>query len=281
MVRVLITDSVDEYIINGLKSRGIDIDYRPGISREDLLKVVPGYEALIVRGGRTKVTRDVIDAASRLRVIARAGVGLDNIDVEYAKARGGIEVINAPEGSTQSVAELTIGLMIAAARLVSLQDRLIKGGEWPKGKYMGIELFGKTLGIIGFGRIGQRVAELAGAIGMRVIAYDVVDIGGDRASKLGVDTVGFEELLKRSDFIAIHVSLTPSARHLIGERELQLMKDGGVVIVNASRGEVIDTKALLKAINDGKVAAAALDVLENEPPKEPWEIELVMHRGSL
>ncbi|BDR93367.1 D-2-hydroxyacid dehydrogenase [Vulcanisaeta souniana] len=273
MVRVLITDSVDEYIINGLKSRGIDIDYRPGISREDLLKVVPGYEALIVRG-RTKVTRDVIDAASRLRVIARAGVGLDNIDVEYAKARG-IEVINAPEGSTQSVAELTIGLMIAAARLVSLQDRLIKGGEWPKGKYMGIELFGKTLGIIGFGRIGQRVAELAGAIGMRVIAYDVVDIG-DRASKLGVDTVGFEELLKRSDFIAIHVSLTPSARHLIGERELQLMKDG-VVIVNASRGEVIDTKALLKAINDGKVAAAALDVLENEPPKEPWEIELVMH----
>ncbi len=172
-------------------------------------------------------------------------------------------------------------MMIAAARLVSLQDRLIKGGEWPKGKYMGIELFGKTLGIIGFGRIGQRVAELAGAIGMRVIAYDVVDIGGDRASKLGVDTVGFEELLKRSDFIAIHVSLTPSARHLIGERELQLMKDGGVVIVNASRGEVIDTKALLKAINDGKVAAAALDVLENEPPKEPWEIELVMHRGSL
>ncbi len=273
MVRVLITDSVDEYIVNELKSRGIDIDYRPGISREDLLKVIPGYEALIVRG-RTKVTRDVIDAAGKLRVIARAGVGLDNIDVEYAKARG-IKVINAPEGSTQSVAELTIGLMIAAARLVSLQDRLIKGGEWPKGKYMGIELLGKTLGVIGFGRIGQRVAELAGAIGMRVIAYDVVDIR-DRASKLSVDVVGFEELLGSSDFITIHVSLTPSARHLIGEKEFQAMKDG-VIIINASRGEVIDTRALLKALNDGKVAAAALDVLENEPPREPWEIELVRH----
>ncbi|MGC9153145.1 MAG: D-2-hydroxyacid dehydrogenase [Vulcanisaeta sp.] len=273
MVKVLVTDHVDDYIINTLRNKGIHIDYMPGISKEDLLKVIPEYDVIIVRG-RTKVTKDVIDKGTKLRVIARAGVGLDNIDIEYAKARG-IEVINAPEGSTQSVAELTIGFMIMAARLIALQDRLVKGGDWPKGKYPGIELFGKTLGIIGFGRIGERVAELAKALGMRIIAYDVVDIR-NRASKLGVDVVDFETLIRNSDVISIHVSLTPSARHMIGDREFQMMKNG-VIIINTSRGEVIDTRALLKALNDGKVAAAALDVLENEPPKEPWEVELVKH----
>ncbi len=273
MVRALITDPVDEYVISELSKNGVIVDYRPGIARDELLRVVGNYEVLVVRS-RTKVTREVIDAASRLRVIARAGVGLDNIDVDYARSRG-IEVLNAPEGSTQSVAELVIGLMISAARLVPLQDSLVKGGEWPKGKYVGTELFGKVLGVIGFGRIGQRVAELAKAIGMKVQAYDIVDMR-DRAAKLGVDFVDFETLIRSSDFITIHVSLTPSARHMIGEREFQMMK-GGVVIINTSRGEVIDTRALLKALNEGKVAAAALDVLENEPPKEPWEIELVRH----
>ena len=273
MVRALITDPVDEYIVNELSRNGIIVDYRPGINRDELMSIIKDYEVLVVRS-RTKVTREVIDAASRLRVIARAGVGLDNIDVEYARSKG-IEVLNAPEGSTQSVAELVIGLMVAAARLVALQDRLVKGGEWPKGKYVGTELFGKVLGVIGFGRIGQRVAELARAIGMKVQAYDIVDLR-DKATKLGVDFVDFETLIKSSDFITIHVTLTPSARHMIGEREFQMMKDG-VIIINTSRGEVIDTKALLKALNDGKVAAAALDVLENEPPKEPWEVELVRH----
>jgi len=272
MVRVLVTDQVDEYIVRTLKDRGVEVDYRPGIGRDELLKIVPDYEVLIVRG-RTKVTRDVIDAGKRLRVIARAGVGLDNIDVEYAKARG-IDVINAPEGSTQSVAELVIGFMVVAARLIALQDRLVKGGEWPKGKYVG-ELFGKTLGVIGFGRIGQRVAELAKAIGMEVVAYDIVDISS-RARVIGVKPVGFEDLLRVSDVISIHVSLTPSARHMIGEREFGLMKRG-VIIINTSRGEVIDGRALLKALNDGVVAAAALDVLEHEPPVEDWERELVNH----
>ena len=273
MVKVLITDQVDEYIIKALGNRGFEVDYRPGIGKDELLRVIPDYEVLIVRG-RTKVTKDVIDAGRRLRVIARAGVGLDNIDVEYAKAKG-IEVINAPEGSTQSVAELTIGLMIAAARLVTLQDRLVKGGEWPKGKYVGVELFGKTLGIIGFGRIGRRVAEIARAIGMDVVAYDIVDIS-EAAKAIGARPVSLDELLKTSDFISIHVSLTPSARHMIGEREVGLMKRG-VIIVNTSRGEVIDGKALLKALNEGIVAAAALDVLEHEPPMEDWERELVNH----
>ncbi|WP_069806612.1 D-2-hydroxyacid dehydrogenase [Vulcanisaeta thermophila] len=273
MVRVLITDPVDDYIVNTLRSRGFNIDYRPGITQEELLKVVGDYELLIVRG-RTKVTREVIDRATRLRVIARAGVGLDNIDVEYARSRG-IEVLNAPEGSTQSVAELVIGFMVMAARLLTLQDRLVKAGEWPKGKYMGMELFGKTLGIIGFGRIGQRVAEIARAMGMNVVAHDIVDISR-RAQELGVKPVSLEELLRTSDVITIHVSLTPSARHMIGEREFSIMKNG-VIIINTSRGEVIDTKALLNALNTGKVAAAALDVLEHEPPREPWERELVNH----
>ncbi|GAB6946982.1 D-2-hydroxyacid dehydrogenase [Vulcanisaeta sp. JCM 16161] len=273
MVKALITDPVDEYIINELSRHGVIVDYKPGINRDELLRIVGDYEILVVRS-RTKVTREVIDAAGKLRVIARAGVGLDNIDVNYARSKG-IEVINAPEGSTQSVAELTIGLMIAAARLVALQDRLVKGGDWPKGKFMGTELFGKVLGIIGFGRIGQRVAELARAIGMKVQAYDIADVR-DMAVKLGVDFVNFETLIRSSDFITIHVSLTPSAKHMISEREFQMMRDG-VIIINTSRGEVIDTRALLKALNDGKVAAAALDVLENEPPKEPWELELVKH----
>ncbi len=264
MVKALITDPVDEYIINELSRHGVIVDYKPGINRDELLRIVGDYEILVVRS-RTKVTREVIDAAGKLRVIARAGVGLDNIDVNYARSKG-IEVINAPEGSTQSVAELTIGLMIAAARLVALQDRLVKGGDWPKGKFMGTELFGKVLGIIGFGRIGQRVAELARAIGMKVQAYDIADVR-DMAVKLGVDFVNFETLIRSSDFITIHVSLTPSAKHMISEREFQMMRDG-VIIINTSRGEVIDTRALLKALNDGKVAAAALDVLENEPPKE-------------
>ncbi|ADY02356.1 D-isomer specific 2-hydroxyacid dehydrogenase NAD-binding protein [Vulcanisaeta moutnovskia 768-28] len=273
MVRALITDPVDEYIVNELSRHGVIVDYKPGISRDELLRVIPNYEVLVVRS-RTKVTKDVIDTANKLRIIARAGVGLDNIDVEYAKSKG-IEVINAPEGSTQSVAELVIGFMITAARLVMLQDRLVKDGGWPKGKYVGTELFGKVLGIIGFGRIGQRVAELARAIGMKVQVYDVIDVR-DKAIKLGVDVVNFETLIKDSDFISIHVSLTPNAKHMISEREFRMMKDG-VIIINTSRGEVIDTRALLKALNDGKVAAVALDVLENEPPREPWEIELVKH----
>lgn len=273
MTNILITDAVDEYIINTLKDKGFNVDYKPGINKEDLLKTISEYDALIVRS-RTKVDKDIINAGSRLRLIARAGVGLDNIDVEYAKSKG-IEVINAPEGSTESAAELTIGLMIAAARLIPLQNSLIKNGDWPKGKYVGIELQDKTLGIIGFGRIGQRVSTIAKALGMDVIAYDVIDISR-KANELGVRTVSFDDLLKVSDIITIHVTLTPQSYHMIGPREFELMKNG-VIIINTSRGEVIDTKALLNALNTGKIAAAALDVLEHEPPKEPWELELIKH----
>ncbi len=273
MTRILITDKVDEELINALKGQGFDVVYKPGISQEELLRIIGDFEVLVVRG-RTRVTREVIDAGRRLRVIARAGVGLDNIDVEYAESRG-IRVVNAPEGSTQSVAELTIGLMISAARMIAQHSSALKKGEWTKGKLPGFELYGKTLGIIGFGRIGQRVAEIAKCIGMRVIAYDIVDIS-ERARRIGVETVDFETLLRESDVISLHATLTPQSYHMIGEKEFSLMKNG-VIIINTARGELIDTRALLKALNEGKVAVAALDVLEHEPPKEDWEWELVRH----
>ncbi len=274
MLRILITDTVDEDLISELTARGFHVDYRPGISRDELLQIVGQYDVLIVRS-RTKVTREVIDAGKNLKVIARAGVGLDNIDVNYARSKG-IEVVNTPEGPTESVAELTIGFMIAAARYITLYDRLVKEGQWPKGKYVGFELQGKTLGIIGLGRIGSRVAEIAKVIGMRVIAYDIADVR-DRAQKLGVELASsLDELLPKCDIVSLHVPLTPQTYHMIGRREFSLMKDG-VIFINTSRGEIVDTKALLEALNSGKVSVAALDVLENEPPKEEWELELVRH----
>ncbi len=274
MYKVLITDEVDEELISELAARGFDITYRPGISRENLAQEISKYDVLVVRG-RTKVTRDLIECAHNLKVIARAGVGIDNIDVECARSRG-IVIVNAPEGPTESVAELTIGLMIAAARMIPLYDKLVKSGEWPKGRFIGRELHGKTLGIIGLGRIGGRVAELARAFRMRIIAYDVADVR-EKAQRLNVElALSLDELLPQCDFVTLHVPLTPETYHMIGKRELDLMKDG-VIVVNTSRGSVIDTKALLEALERGKVAAAALDVLEHEPPREEWEIKLVRH----
>lgn len=166
--------------------------------------------------------------------------------------------------------------MIAAARMIPMFDKLVKNGEWPKGKYVGIELCGKVLGIIGLGRIGSKVAEIARVIGMKVIAYDVADVR-EKAQRLGVElTSTLYDLLKRSDVISLHVPLTKDTYHMISYREFEVMKDG-VIFINTSRGEIVDTKALLDALNKGKVAVAALDVLEHEPPKEPWEIELAKH----
>ncbi len=229
---------------------------------------------LVVRG-RTRVDREVIDRGERLLVVARAGSGIDNIDVEYA-VRKGISIVNAPESPAQSVAELTIGLLIAAARSIPAYDKLVKGGSWPKGAYTGVELRGKTLGVVGLGRIGSRVASIARAIGMRVVAYDVADVR-ERAREVGAEVAGeLEELLAEADATTLHVPLTPDTYHMIGEREFELMKDG-VILVNTSRGPVVDSRALLRALDNGKVRAAALDVLEHEPPAEPWEVELVRH----
>lgn len=267
---VLITDPVDAVLVDRLRKAGLKVDYRPGISREDLLKIAKDYNILIFRG-RLKIDKDVIDAGN-FKILARYGVGLDNVDVEYAVKRG-VAVVSAPRAPVQSVAELAIGLMLSVARRIPLLDKKVKSGEWPKGKYIGVELSGKTLGVIGFGRIGRAVAQIAKGLGMSILASDVVDVSGD-VEKLGGRQVPVSELLKLSDVISIHVPLTPETYRLINNENISLIKDGAILI-NTSRGEVIDHEALLKNID--KFWGIGLDVLPEEPPKSEYLIKLIGH----
>ncbi len=265
---VLITDPLHPSGVEALRSAGVKVDYRPGIPHEELLAVVGRYDALIVRG-RTKVTREILEAGrGRLRAVCRAGVGLDNIDLGAAKALR-VRVFNTPEASTEAVAELTVALMLSLARRLPYADRSMKEGRWAKKELMGFELKGKTLGIVGFGRIGQRVAEICSALGMRILAYRRTRPLGieEVLARTGARLVGsLEELLRAADIITLHVPLTPQTRHMIGEREIAMMKEGAILI-NTSRGGVIDEEALYRALVEGKLAAAALDVFEEEPPR--------------
>ncbi len=270
--KVLVTEPVDPLLLDGLRRLGLNVYVKKGLDRSTLLREVGDYEIIVVRS-KTRVDKELLDKASKLKIIVRAGSGLDNIDVNEA-ARRGLKVINAPEASVQSVAELTIALMIAAARRVYEACSRVKSREWKK--LTGVELYGKTLGIIGFGRIGSRVGRIARCIGMHVIAYDIRDVRM-KAEEIGAKVAGsLEELLENSDVISIHVPLKEDTYHMISYREFSLMKKG-VIVVNTSRGKVIDTRALLKALENEIVAAAALDVLENEPPKEEWEFKLINH----
>ena len=269
---MLVTDPVDDLLLEALRGAGLDVDYRPGISRGELLAAVDGYEALVVRS-RTRVDAAVLERARGLRVVARAGVGLDNVDLEAAR-RLGVRVVNAPGAATQSVAELTIALLIAASRRVMESVELARRLVWKK--VMGYELYGKTLSVIGFGRIGRRVAQIAKAIGMDIVAYDVVDMSG-YAEKLGARfTRDLYEALAAGDAITLHVPLTRDTYHLISWDEFKAMKQG-VILVNTSRGPVVDSEALLWALDAGIVGAAALDVLEHEPPRTEAEKALVKH----
>ena len=264
-VRVLVTDPLDKTGLRLLEQAGVEVDYRPGISHEELKALVGQYDALIIRG-RTKLQRDVLEAgAGRLKAVCRAGVGLDNVDLKAAEELG-IEVFNTPEASTEAVAELTVALMLSLARAIPRADKAMKNGRWIKGELMGWELAGKTLGIIGFGRIGQRVAEICSALKMRILAYRRTRPPGleEVLKRTGAEMTPLDELIRSSDIITIHVPLTPQTKHMIGEREIAMMKDGAIII-NTSRGGVIDEEALLKALKNGKLAAAALDVFEKEP----------------
>lgn len=267
----LITDPVAPIIKEKLENLGIKTDLKPGISREELLKIIGDYNILIFRG-RLKIDKEVIDAGKNLKILARYGVGLDNVDREYAVKKG-ISVLSAPSAPTQSVAELTVGLMLSIARRIPLLDAKVKGGEWPKGKYIGIELAGKTLGVVGFGRIGKAVAQIARCMGMRIMASDVVDVSNEVKRLDGVQ-VSLQDLLKNSDVISIHVSLTPSTYRLLNGENLPLVKDGAVII-NTSRGEVIDHEALLRHID--RLWGVGLDVLPEEPPKSPYLRQLISH----
>ncbi|MBI5839261.1 MAG: hypothetical protein HZB19_04090 [Chloroflexi bacterium] len=267
--KILITDGLDESGQAILRASAT-VDDRSGIPAEDLLKAIPDYSALIVRG-RTKVTASVIEAGTRLKVIGRAGVGVDNIDLEAAKARG-VTVVNAPVSTSLAVAELTFGLLLALAREFSRADSAMKQGQWLKKELEGIELNGKTLGIVGVGRIGMEVAKRAQAFGMNIVAYDPL-VPAEEIQKRGAEPVALDELYDCSDFISLHLPLTVQTRDMVGPLAFSQMKNG-VRIVCAARGGIIDEAALLDALNSGRVAGAALDVFASEPP---GATELVKH----
>ncbi len=267
-MKVLICDPIDEKALAKLREAGLAVTVKTGMSESELAQeLAKGYEAIVVRSA-TKVRKAAIDAAKGLRLIIRAGVGLDNIDADYAKEKG-IEVLNTPKASTDSVAELTLAHMFALARSLVRATETMREGKWEKKAFHGIELQGKTLGVIGIGRIGQAVAKRALCLGMKVLAYDKYV----RESPIpGVRMVSLEELLRESDFVTLHIPPDP-AGPVIGAREIALMKDGAFLI-NCARGGVVDEKALLEALNSGKLGGAGLDVFEEEPPKN---LELLRH----
>ena len=259
--KVLITDGLSDKGISILSSAA-QVDNKPDISADDLLKVAGEYDAMIVRG-RTKVTPAVFDAAKRLKVVGRAGVGVDNIDLTAARARG-VTVVNAPKSTSLAVAELALSMMFALARMVPKADATMKQGQWIKKQLEGIELNGKTLGIVGMGNIGTALAQRAAGLGMKVIGYDTL-VSHEDIKKRGAEPVALADLYAKSDFISFHLPLTPESKGMVNGQALAQMKRG-VRIVDAARGGIIDETALLAAIESGQVAAAALDVYATEPP---------------
>jgi D-3-phosphoglycerate dehydrogenase len=264
-MRILVSDPLSEAGLRILQQeKDFVVDKKEKLSTQELKEIIKDYDALVVRSG-TKVTKDIITRADNLKVIGRAGVGLDNIDLDAATAKG-IIVMNSPGGNTISTAEHTMSLILALSRNIPQADRSLKEGKWQRSKFMGIELYGKTLGIVGLGRIGSEVAKRALSFGMRVVAYDRF-LSEDVAKRLEVELVNFEDLLSQSDFISFHVPLTDDTRHMISDKEFSLMKKG-VRIINCARGGIVDEAALERAIAQGKVAQAAIDVFEKEPPAD-------------
>ena len=267
MTRVLVADAIAQSAIHRIKDAGIEVVIRNKDSDGPLEEQIKGFEGVIVRSA-SKITKDVIDASDVLKVIVRAGVGLDNVDQEAAKEKR-VKVLNTPEAPTASVAEMVISLMFSLARNIPRADSLMKDEKWEKKKLTGSELWNKTLGIVGFGRIGQEVCKRVGGLEMRVLAYDVIDID-QICHELGAERVNLDTLTKESDYITLHVPLIPQTKGMFGEKEFKLMKNTAYLI-NTSRGGVVDEKALLKALDDGDIAGAALDVYEEEPPSD-WKL---------
>jgi len=263
MYRALVTDTLADSGLEILRqAEDVELDYRPGLKGEELLAAVRESDALITRSG-TAVTPELVNAGTRLRIIGRAGVGLDNVDVEACTARG-ILVINAPTANIMSATEHTMAMLLSLCRNIPEAHASVKRGEWTRSKFMGIELDGKTLGIIGLGRIGSRVTVRARGFNMRVIAYDPY-IADTAFERVNATRVTLDELLAQSDFITVHTPLTDETRSMIGPDEFAKMKEG-VVVLNIARGGIYEEQALADALNSGKVAGAAIDVYEDEPP---------------
>ena len=272
-MKVLVCDSISPRAVERMRKACLEVDVNDKITPEELLQVIGGYDAMVVRS-RTKVRKPVIDAAKNLKVVVRGGVGVDNIDVDYAQAKG-VKIMNTPGASTHSVAELTIAYLFALARPIVQATASMREGQWEKAKFEGIEVQGKVLGIIGMGRIGMAVANRAAALGMIVLGYDSRTIGPAPFMQM----VELDELIARADFISLHIPLTESSHHLINAEMIGKMKDK-VRIVDCARGGVIDEDALYEAIRAGKVAGAALDVFENEPLSDRKLFDLPQVIGS-
>jgi D-3-phosphoglycerate dehydrogenase len=263
MFKVLVSDPISDMGIQLLyDAEDVEVHRQPGLSEDELVNIIGEYDALLVRS-QTKVTERIMNAGSNLKVIGRAGVGVDNIDLEAATRRG-IVVINAPDGNTIATCEHTFAMMMASARLIPQAYKKTVSGEWDRKSFVGVELRNKVLGVVGMGRIGSEVAKRAKAFGMEVIGYDPF-LTEDRAEKLGVKLGSVNDIASNADFITVHTPLTNETRHIIGPAQFALMKKG-VRVVNCARGGIIDEIALAEAVNDGIVAAAAFDVFEVEPP---------------
>jgi D-3-phosphoglycerate dehydrogenase len=261
--RILVCDSIDQAGIDSLKRAGLVVDYKPEIKAAELVSTVKDYDVIIVRS-RTKVTKEVIDAASAAKIIARVGVGLDNVDVKAAEAKK-IKVINAPEAASIAVAELAIGLMIALARSIPRADSENKKGNWIKKDLMGTQLSGKYLGIVGVGNIGRNIGRMAKALRMNLIGYDPYPINREFISETGMVVTDLNTLVESSDFITCHVPSTSETKHMFNADRFARMKPTAY-LVNTSRGEIIDENALYEALQANRLAGAALDVFEVEPP---------------
>jgi D-3-phosphoglycerate dehydrogenase len=262
MPRVLVTEEIAQPGLQLLTEAGHEVDVRLGLSAAELLEVVPGAAALVIRSS-TKVTEEVLVAGRDLRVVGRAGIGLDNVDVPAATRRGVI-VVNAPQSNILSAAEHAVALLLAQARNIPQAHAALKAGRWERSRWEGVELYGKTLGIIGLGRVGALVAQRALAFGMRLLAYDPY-VAHERARQMGAELVSLSELMRQSDFVSVHLPKTPETMGLIGDKMLAEAKPG-LRLVNTARGGIVDEAALAKAIAEGRVAGAALDVFSAEPP---------------
>jgi len=259
---VLICDKVDPVLNKILGENGLQVTYEPEITPEQIQEKIDKFNIVIVRS-RTKITKEIIEKARNCKIIARVGVGLDNIDLDAAKAKN-IRVINAVEGAMTAVAEQVLGLMLCLARNIARADREIRNGNWLKKELMGTELKGKYLGIVGLGNIGKRLGRLAKGLNMNIIGYDVIPIDEEFAKEVGLMKTDLDTLLQSSDYVSLHVPLLDSTYHMIDAKKLAIMKSTAKII-NTSRGGVIDEKALYDAIKNGNLGGAALDVFEKEP----------------
>ncbi|MEA3487789.1 MAG: phosphoglycerate dehydrogenase [Euryarchaeota archaeon] len=278
--KVLVSDNLSEEGIIKLREFA-DVDVLLDLSNDELKARIADYDALVVRSG-TKATKEIIEAGTRLKVIGRAGVGVDNIDVETATERG-ILVVNAPSANTISAAEHTIGMLLSISRNIPAANGSMKSGKWERKKYMGVEVNGKVLGVIGLGRVGYEVSKMAKGLGMRIVAYDPF-ISPDKARELGIALSSFTDVISVADFITMHTPLVKDTYHLIDKEAFAQMKEG-VRVINCARGGILDEAALAAAIRGGKVAGAALDVFENEPPEtsellELGEVIMTPHLGA-